>query len=112
MSGSLRNLALRGETGGMVLAIRRGDAWTFRPGPEAVISGGDVLLVRGSEEGVRKARDLTAASVVEEPPEPKASPLPGLEQAVDLLVEMKNSAEASVGLAYASLPKGVSISLQ
>ena len=35
-----------------VMAIRSGLDWEFDPGPEDVVTVGDVLLIRGPEEGV------------------------------------------------------------
>ena len=37
-----------------VMAIRSGIEWQFDPGPDDVLSEGDVLLVRGPEEGVKR----------------------------------------------------------
>jgi uncharacterized protein with PhoU and TrkA domain len=100
---SLRDLSLPTETGMWVMAIRSGIDWRFDPGPDDVVSVGDVLLVRGPEEGVDLIRELAGApplpsSDVEDPP-----PLSELDRAVDLLVELKDLAEAAVGIAYSAL---------
>src|SRR5438552_16378985 len=47
---TLRELSLPTETGMWVMAIRSGIDWEFDPGPDDVVSSGDVLLVRGPEE--------------------------------------------------------------
>lgn len=44
---ALRELSLPTETGMWVMAIRSGIEWQFDPGPDDVLSEGDVLLVRG-----------------------------------------------------------------
>lgn len=100
---SLRELAFPVEIGMWVIAIRRGGDWDLDPGPDYVVSNGDALLVKGPEDGVALAREwMGAPPLPEAPPEP-AVPLTDLDRAVDLLIEMKNSAEVAVGLAYSSL---------
>jgi uncharacterized protein with PhoU and TrkA domain len=100
---SLRELTLPGETGMWLIAIRRGDEWEFDPGPDSVISEGDVLLYQGPEEGMNLIREKAGAPALPEPPSSDHPPLSELDRAVDILVEMKNSAEVAVGLAYSSL---------
>src|SRR2546422_3268147 len=101
---SLRELLLPSETGMWLLAIRRGSEWEFDPQAETVLSEGDVLLFQGPEEGVNLIRELAGAPPLPEPPDAEgAMPLTELDRAVDILVEMKNSAEVAVGLAYSSL---------
>ncbi len=100
---TLRELSLPTETGMWVMAIRSGMDWRFDPGPDDVISEGDVLLVRGPEEGVNLVRDLAGAPQLPEVAEGDAPPLSELDRAVDILVELKDLAEAAVGLAYSSL---------
>ncbi|MDQ4005209.1 MAG: potassium channel protein [Actinomycetota bacterium] len=100
---SLRELSLPVETGMWVLAIRRGDEWEFEPGPDTVLSQEDVLVFQGPEEGERLIRDLCAAPPQRDRTRKDAPPLSELDRAVDILVEMKNSAEVAVGLAYSAL---------
>lgn len=100
---ALRDLSLPTETGVWILAIRRGDDWEFDPGAETVVSEGDVLLYQGPEEGANLIRAVVGAPPLPPAPETDAPPLSELDRAVDILVEMKNSSEAAVGLAYSSL---------
>ena len=100
---SLRELSLPVEIGMWVIAIRRGGDWDLDPGPEYVVSNGDALLVKGPEDGVVLARQLMGAPSLPETPDEPGIPLTDLDRAVDLLIEMKNSAEVAVGLAYSSL---------
>ena len=100
---TLRDLSLPTETGMWVMAIRSGLDWEFDPGPEDVISVGDVLLVRGPEEGVDLGRVLAGAPPLAEAGDDDIPPLSELDRAVDILVELKDLAEAAVGLAYSSL---------
>jgi uncharacterized protein with PhoU and TrkA domain len=100
---SLRELMLTTETGMWIIAIRRGDEWEFDPGPESVLNQGDVLLYQGPEEGVNLLRAKAGAPALPEPAHTDTVPLSELDRAVDILVEMKNSAEVAVGLAYSAL---------
>jgi len=100
---SLRDLSLPIETGMWVMAIRSGMSWQFDPGPDDIVSAGDVLLVRGPEEGVNEVRQLAGAPPMPVAPDEDVPALSELDRAVDILVEMKDLAEAAVGLAYSSI---------
>ncbi|HEX5938459.1 MAG TPA: TrkA C-terminal domain-containing protein [Actinomycetota bacterium] len=100
---SLRDLSLPTESGMWVVAIRSGMDWRFDPGPDDVVSVGDVLLIRGPEEGVNHVRELAGAPTFPEAPHEEPPPLSELDRAVDILVELKDLAEAAVGLAYSAL---------
>jgi uncharacterized protein with PhoU and TrkA domain len=99
----LRELSLPTETGMWVLAIRRGDAWEFEPDADTVISQDDVLVYQGPEDGEPLLRKMCAAPAQRERGGKESPPLSELDRAVDILVEMKNSAEVAVGLAYSAL---------
>ncbi len=100
---TLRDLSLPVETGMWIMAIRSGIDWEFDPGPEDVISVGDVLLIRGPEEGINLVRELAGAPPLPVAPDEDAPPLSELDRAVDILVEMKDLSEVAVGLAYSSI---------
>jgi len=100
---SLRDLSLPTESGMWVVAIRSGMDWRYDPGPDDVVSVGDVLLIRGPEEGVNHVRGVAGAPTLPEAPDDEAPPLSELDRAVDILVELKDLAEAAVGLAYSAL---------
>jgi uncharacterized protein with PhoU and TrkA domain len=100
---SLRGLLLPSETGMWLLAVRRGTDWEFDPQADTVLSEGDVLLFQGPEEGVNLIREVAGAPRLPERREGEAPALNELDRAVDILIEMKNSAEVAVGLAYSSL---------
>jgi uncharacterized protein with PhoU and TrkA domain len=100
---SLHELLLPSETGMWLIAVRRGSEWEFDPQAGTVLSDGDVLLFQGPEEGVNLIREVAGAPPLPEGPETDAPPLTELDRAVDILVEMKNSAEVAVGLAYSAL---------
>lgn len=100
---ALRDLTLPTEIGMWVIAIRRDADWETDPGPDSVISAGDVLLYQGPEEGTNLLREKVGAPPLPAPPEDDGIALSELDRAVDILVEMKNSAEVAVGLAYSAL---------
>jgi uncharacterized protein with PhoU and TrkA domain len=100
---TLRDLSLPTETGMWVMAIRSGMDWEFDPGPDDIVSEGDVLLFRGPEDGVDLIRELAGAPPLPAAPASDAPPLSELDRAVDIMVDLKDSAEAAVGLAYSSL---------
>jgi uncharacterized protein with PhoU and TrkA domain len=100
---TLRELSLPTETGMWVMAIRSDNRWEFDPGPDDTVAPGDVLLVRGPEEGVNLVRALAGAPPMPVAPDTDAPALSELDRAVDILVEMKDLAEATVGLAYSSI---------
>ena len=100
---SLRDLNLPVEIGMWVIAARRGGEWNLDPDANYVVSENDALLVKGPEDGVSLARDIMGAPPLPETPQGPEIALTDLDRAVDLLVEMKNSAEVAVGLAYSAL---------
>lgn len=100
---SLRDLAMPTEMGMWVIAVRRGGSWNFDPGADYIVVEGDALLVKGPEDGVALARELMAMPPAKTITHEDGLVLSDLDRAVDLLVEMKNSAEVAVGLAYSAL---------
>ena len=100
---SLRELAMPTEMGMWVIAVRRGGAWNFDPDADYVVATGDALLVKGPQDGVNLARELMGMPQIESFEPEDTLVLSDLDRAVDLLVEMKNSAEVAVGLAYSAL---------
>jgi uncharacterized protein with PhoU and TrkA domain len=100
---TLRELSLPTETGMWVMAMRSDLRWEFDPGPESTVSEADVLLIRGPEEGVNLVRKLAGAPDMPEAPHTDGPALSELDRAVDILVEMKDLSEATVGLAYSSI---------
>lgn len=100
---TLGDLELEVETGMWVIAIRRHDDWIYDPHHETRIRADDVIFARGHDEGVpllvelATQREYTPRKVEHE------RVLRDLEKAVDIIVDMKNTAELSVGLAYSAL---------
>ena len=100
---SLRELALPVEMGVWVIGARRGGEWNLDPDADFVVLADDRVLLKGPEDGVQQARELMGVPAAADDAEGSDIPLYDLDKAVDLLIEMKNSAEVAVGLAYSSL---------
>jgi len=98
----LEEADLETNTGVHVFAIRRDTDWIFAPGPETQILRGDVLFGEGPETGIERVyekatrREWESKSAV-------PSEIEDLDRAVTGIVEMKNTSELAVGLAYSAL---------
>ncbi|WP_332897729.1 potassium channel family protein [Haladaptatus sp. CMSO5] len=90
------------ETGVRIIALRRSGNWLLNPDHETKLEAGDVMLLRGPEDGVSRVYEQASgrAYVPPNPPEPG---IEDLERAVDSIVLMKNMAELAVDLAYGSV---------
>lgn len=55
---SLMDIRLRTVTGATILSIERGGKFIRNPKPEDTIKGGDIFLIIGTEEEIKKAREL------------------------------------------------------
>ena len=85
------------------MAIRRDRSWITDVGGDQLLMPGDVLFLRGSPAGIMRLHQLAAAPTWEERAAPEDPWISDLDRAVDVLVEMKDLSEASVGLAYSAL---------
>ncbi|MFB6094176.1 MAG: potassium channel family protein [Halanaeroarchaeum sp.] len=99
---TLGDVNLETETGVRVIAIRSGGDWVLNPDRETTLEAGDVLLLRGGEEGIESVYETATGETFEREPR-AASSVDDLERAVDSLVTMKNMSELAVDLAYASV---------
>jgi len=102
VGSTLGGLNLETDTGVRVLAIRRSDDWLLNPTADTTFQGGDVVLLRGPEDGIAEVyADATGHSY--EPPSPPDTDSTDLERAVDSLVVMKDMGELAVDLAYGAV---------
>lgn len=85
-----------------LIAIRRGTRWLFDPADEGVLQGKDILVVRAHPEGLPQLRRLAGMPAKPAPVDDERS-FWELDKAVDEVVDMKDLAEAAVGLAYAAV---------
>lgn len=99
----LKDLELPVVAGMRVMAIRRDRSWITDVGGDQLLMPGDVLFLRGSPAGIMRLHQLAAAPTWEERAAPEDPWISDLDRAVDVLVEMKDLSEASVGLAYSAL---------
>lgn len=99
----LRALELPARTGMWVIAVRRDVDFIYGPDGELVLQEGDVLLLQGPEDGVDDMRELAGGAPRNLPPPVEDRKLTELDRAVDLCVELKNSSEVAVGLAYSAI---------
>lgn len=53
---SLESLSVETETGMRIIAIKRGIRWIYDPEKEVTLKEGDVLVVRGTEDGFERLR--------------------------------------------------------
>jgi len=100
---TLRELELPARTGMWLIAIRRDIDWIYGPDGTEVLREGDVLFMQGPKDGVDQLRELAGGTPRELPPPPQRAKLSNLDRAVDLVVELKNSSEVAVGLAYSAI---------
>ncbi|MEL4304654.1 potassium channel family protein [Methanococcoides sp. LMO-2] len=100
---TLGDLELEVETGMWVIAIRRSDDWIYDPHHDTRVRPNDVIFARGHDEGVPLFVELATMKKYVPRKFEHESVLKDLEKAVDLIVDMKNTAELSVGLAYSAL---------
>jgi len=100
---SLGEVELDAETGMWVIAIRRGTTWIYNPNKDTVVKAGDVLFARGHDEGVPLFVKLATGKEYEKLKLTPSKTLEDLDMAVNLTIEMKNTSELAVGLAYFAL---------
>ncbi|MFB6266867.1 MAG: potassium channel family protein [Halodesulfurarchaeum sp.] len=99
---TLGDIDLETATGVRVIAIRRGGDWVLNPDAGTTLVAGDILLLRGPEEGIATVAETVSGDPYERR-EPTESDVSDLERAVDSLVLMKNMSELAVDLAYGSV---------
>jgi uncharacterized protein with PhoU and TrkA domain len=100
---TLSQLALPSETGMWVIAIRRDVHYVHEPSGDTMIREGDVLILQGPAEGVDLVRVLAGRKPFGLRPPTQPARLSNLDRAVDILIELKNTAEVGVGLAYSAI---------
>jgi len=100
---TLGDLELDVEAGMWLIAIRRNSEWVYAPNSDTRLRQDDVLIARGHDEGVptffKRATNKTYT------PRKMIDCIDSVEfdRSIDIIVEMKNMCELSVGLAYSAL---------
>ena len=100
---NLEEIELETETGMWAIAIRRGRNWIYDPDHSTVIREGDVIFVRGHDEGVPLFMEHATCERYQRTAIEPEYAFRDLDRAVDLIVEMKNMSELAVGLAYSAM---------
>jgi uncharacterized protein with PhoU and TrkA domain len=100
---TLGELKLEIETGMRVIAIRQGSSWIYDPENDTTILAGDILFARGHDEGLPLFTEFVVGKPFEKSEFKPARTLEDLDRAVDIVIEMKNKSELSVGLAYSAV---------
>ncbi|HIH86936.1 MAG TPA: potassium channel protein [Methanosarcinales archaeon] len=100
---TLGELKLETETGMGVIAIRQGSSWIYDVEKDTTILSGDILFARGHDEGLPIFTEFVTGKPFVKRDYTPTEPIEDLEKAVDIVVEMKNKSELSVGLAYSAV---------
>lgn len=100
---TLNDLQLDSDPGMWIIAIRRHDDWVYDPNKDTRIRPDDVLFACGHDDGVPIFVELATNHKYKPKEIQHEKVLKDLEKAVDIIVDMKNMAELSVGLAYSAL---------
>lgn len=99
---TLGEINLETETGVRIIAIRRQGNWLLNPDRETRLASDDVVLLRGSEDGVAGVFERVTGEPYHPPPAPEPQ-LEDLDRAMDSVVLMKNMSELAVDLAYGAV---------
>ncbi|RLI77259.1 potassium channel protein [Archaeoglobales archaeon] len=100
---TLNETKLHTKTGMRVIAIKRGFEWIFNPDRDVKILKGDILFAIGDISSLPKFYEVVTGEVlIFEEPEFDLD-VEDLDNAVDILIEMKNLSELAVDLSYSSL---------
>jgi uncharacterized protein with PhoU and TrkA domain len=100
---TLGDLKVQSTTGMQVIAIRRGKGWIYDPDRTTRVESDDILIARGPEVGEEVLSEMAGSGERRRVEVPPAAEVDDLDRAVQLIIEMKNLSELSVGLAYTAL---------
>ncbi len=99
LNKSIDELDLAAKMGVDIIAIRRNKDWILDPeGTERVLQG-DILITRGTSLGIEKFKDLAEGELAKLGVEERAK----FEEIVSRFVELKDTSELMLDLAYSSL---------
>ena len=91
------NLAAR--MGVDIIAIRRNNDWILNPKETETVFQGDILITRGAPSGIDEFKDLAEGKLATLDTEKRAK----FEEIVSRFVELKDTSELMIDLAYSSL---------
>ena len=93
------DLDLAARMGVDIIAIRRNNDWILDPKDSETVFQGDILITRGAPSGIEEFKDLTEGELAKLNVEERAK----FEQIVTRFVELKDTSELMLDLAYSSL---------
>jgi len=96
---SIDELDLAAEMGVDIIAIRRNKDWILDPEDTERVLQGDILITRGTSLGIEKFKDLAEGELAKLGVEERAK----FEEIVSRFVELKDTSELMLDLAYSSL---------
>jgi uncharacterized protein with PhoU and TrkA domain len=96
---NISELNLAARMGVDIIAIRRNHDWILNPGDEEMVYEGDVLITRGTTSGIEEFKDLAEGSLAAIDTEKLAK----FEEIVSRFVELKDTSELMIDLAYSAL---------
>ncbi|MDY6865882.1 MAG: TrkA C-terminal domain-containing protein [Halobacteriota archaeon] len=102
-SRTLKDLKLRTETGMRVIAIRRGHEWIYDPDCETMLLREDIIFAEGPYEGVPQFYESASKEKFPQKEFVSKRKIDAFEEAADLIIDMKDTSELAVGLAYTAV---------
>ena len=82
-----------------IIAIRRNNDWILNPKKTETVQQGDILITRGAPSGIEEFKDLAEGKLTALDTEKRAK----FEEIVSRFVELKDTSELMMDLAYSSL---------
>jgi uncharacterized protein with PhoU and TrkA domain len=96
---NIGELNLAARMGVDIIAIRRNHDWILNPEETETVSQGDILITRGAPSGIEEFKDLAEGKLTTLDTEKRAK----FEEIVSRFVELKDTSELMMDLAYSSL---------
>ncbi len=96
---SIEELHLAATMGVDIIAIRRNSDWILNPKKTERVFQGDILITRGAQLGIEEFKDLAEGKLAKLNVEERAK----FEEIVTRFVELKDTSELMLDLAYSSL---------
>jgi len=95
----IEELDLAAKMGVDIIAIRRNNDWILNPKKTEKVFQGDILITRGAQLGIEEFKDLAEGQLAKLNLEERAK----FEEIVSRFVELKDTSEVMLDLAYSSL---------
>jgi len=92
-------LDLAAKIGVDIIAIRRNNDWILNPKKTEEVLQGDILITRGAPSGIEEFKDMAEGELAQLDVEKRAK----FEEIVSRFVELKDTSELMIDLAYSSL---------